>query len=187
MALEKIGGIHAIEQEYFTTCFKQGLNSMDRAQLPSLVHLSLAQCVHKLTVANGHDGRDISGWVPVNMTAPIVTAPIVTAPVEPIIIADVLAATVAKQLQENFPRGRNGWRPRGGSQGTGRAPTPGSNAEKSKQNKLTHIKCFSCQEFGRHESDCPKKTKLAADVAAFMAMMQSKDEGGSGNGQPGQG
>ena len=112
--------------------------------------------------------------------------PVTTTPVEPLVTAEVLAATVVKQLQENFGRGKGSWRPRGGIQGTGRASTPGSNAEKSRQNKLMHIKCFSCQEFGHYESDCPKKTKLAADVAAFMAMMQSKDGNGPKNGQPDQ-
>ena len=69
--------------------------------------------------------------------------------------------------------------------GAGRSTFPGSNSEKSKQNKLMHVKCFSCQEFGHYESDCPRKAKMAADVAAFIATMQNKD--GAENGQPDQG
>ena len=183
-ALEKLGGIHDIDREHFATCFKQGLNSLDRAQLPSVAHLSLAQCVHKLTIANGHDGKNISGWVPVNVAVPTVTPPLESSAVT----AEVLAATVVRQFQYTFARGKGGWRPRGFAAGTGRVPNssgvPGSNSEKSKQNRLTHIKCFSCQEFGHYESDCPKKAKMAADVAAFMAMVNNKDS--TGNVQPDQ-
>ena len=183
-ALEKLGGIHDIDREHFATCFKQGLNSLDRAQLPSVAHLSLAQCVHKLTIANGHDGKNISGWVPVNVAVPTVTPPLESSAVT----ADVLAATVVRQFQDTFARGKGGWRPRGFAAGTGRGPNPagapGSNSEKSKQNRLAHIKCFSCQEFGHYESDCPKKAKMAADVAAFMAMVNNKDS--TGNVQPDQ-
>ena len=183
-ALEKLGGIHDIDREHFATCFKQGLNSLDRAQLPSVAHLSLAQCVHKLTIANGHDGKNISGWVPVNVAVPTVTPPLESSAVT----AEVLAATVVRQFQDTFARGKGGWRPRGFAAGTGRVPNPagapGSNSEKSKQNRLTHIKCFSCQEFGHYESDCPKKAKMAADVAAFMAMVNNKDS--TGNVQPDQ-
>ena len=97
----KSRGFHDIERNHFATCFKQGLNSLDRAQLPSVAHLPLAQCVHKLTIANGHDVKAILGWVPVNLTAPTVAPP-----VEPMVTADVLAATIVKQLQDNFARGK---------------------------------------------------------------------------------
>ena len=180
-ALEKLGGIHDIDREHYATCFKQGLNTMDRAQLPSVAQWTLAQCVHKLTIANGHDGKDIQGWVAVNLATPAVAPP-----VEQPVMAEVLAATVVKQIQESFAsgNGKGRWRPRGFVPNAGRGANPESNSEKSIRNKLMHIKCFSCQQFGHYESDCPKKNKLAADVAAFMAMMQNKD--GAENGRPDQ-
>ena len=178
-ALEKLGGIHNIEREHYTTCFKQGLNSMDRAQLPSIMNLSLAQCVYKLTMANGHDGKDVPGWVPANLVVANV-AQVEPAPSEPVVTADVLAATVVKQLQDNFSQGR--WKPRSGG---GRAPTPGSNSEKSKQNKLAHIKCYGCQEFGHYAADCPRKgADKAPDITALLAMLKEQGFKVPENGQP---
>jgi hypothetical protein len=185
-ALEMIGACHAIDMSHYTFCFKHGLNEQDRSQLPMVEDLPLSSCVIRLQIATNRDGRGVVGYTYNGDHQVVDVKKVDDVTSTELELFRVLAASV-KDLERRFQNqgrfSRKEGTPWGNKKRTQREwdDDPESANGKSKQNKLTNIRCHGCQEVGHFKRHCKQMEK---EVRAMVAELLQEKSSQAENARP---